>query len=85
MIRLTRLNGTPVVLNEDMIESVEELPDTTVLLFTGNKLIVRESARHILDQARDWARQCAGCARCGEASGRKRAGKRGLGARLKGN
>jgi flagellar protein FlbD len=60
MIILTRLNKRPVVINEDMIESIEELPDTTLMLFTGNKIIVRESAEAVLEKAAAWACMCNG-------------------------
>lgn len=43
MIRLTRLNGQPIMVNADLIESVEPTPDTVITLVSGNKLIVRDS------------------------------------------
>ncbi len=45
MIALTRLNGHPVMVNSDLIESIEETPDTVVTLTSGNKLIVRDRCR----------------------------------------
>ena len=42
MIELTRLNGTPMVLNSDLIKTAEASPDTMLTLITGEKLIVRE-------------------------------------------
>ena len=42
MIALIRLNGHPVMVNSDLIESIEETPDTVVTLTSGNKLIVRD-------------------------------------------
>ena len=43
MIALRRLNNQPIVVNCDLIESVEATPDTVVTLTSGNKLIVRDS------------------------------------------
>ena len=43
MIQLTRLNGQPIMVNSDLIESVETTPDTVITLVSGNKLIVRDS------------------------------------------
>jgi flagellar protein FlbD len=43
VIALTRLNGHPVMVNSDLIESLEETPDTVVTLTSGNKLIVRDA------------------------------------------
>ncbi|MBR3307296.1 MAG: flagellar FlbD family protein [Lachnospiraceae bacterium] len=47
MIELTKLNGTTVLINCDLIEYVEETPDTVVSLTTGRKLIVKESRQEI--------------------------------------
>jgi flagellar protein FlbD len=43
MIDLTRLNGTRLIVNCDLIKFAEASPDTTLSLVTGEKLIVRES------------------------------------------
>ena len=43
MIDLTRLNGSRLVLNCDLIKYAEAAPDTTMTLVTGEKLIVSES------------------------------------------
>ena len=47
MIYLTRLNGKRMVLNIDLIELMEETPDTVVTLTTGKKLVVKESVKKI--------------------------------------
>lgn len=43
MIYITKLNNVEVLLNEDLIELVEETPDTIISLTTGKKVIVKES------------------------------------------
>jgi flagellar protein FlbD len=48
MIDLTRLNGTRLVLNCDLIKCVEASPDTTMTLVTGEKLIVSESLDELI-------------------------------------
>jgi flagellar protein FlbD len=50
MIRLTRLNHVPLVLNSDLIEQVEVTPDTVITMTTGEKLMVLESADEIVDR-----------------------------------
>jgi flagellar protein FlbD len=50
MIRLTRLNRQPFVVNSDLIEVIENAPDTVITLITGHKLVVLESVEHILEQ-----------------------------------
>jgi flagellar protein FlbD len=47
MIEVTRLNGTKVTINAELIEKVEEAPDTVISLTSGNKLIVKESRQEI--------------------------------------
>jgi flagellar protein FlbD len=47
VIALTRLNGQPVMLNCDLIESVEQDGDTIVTLTTGNIVVVREPIEEI--------------------------------------
>lgn len=48
MISLTKLNGTQFVLNCDLIETIQENPDTTVRLNDGNIYIVKESADEVV-------------------------------------
>lgn len=49
MIELTRLNDTKFTLNADLIETVEEVPDTVLTLTTGKKLFVKENRYEIKD------------------------------------
>ena len=50
MICLTRLNGATVAINPDLITWIDLTPDTTVSLFGGEKIIVRESLDDIIDR-----------------------------------
>ena len=56
MIRLTRINHVPLVLNSDLIEHVEATPDTVIALTTGQKLVVLESAEEIIQKVIDFRR-----------------------------
>ena len=47
MIELTKLNDVKFTLNADVIEFVEETPDTVVTLTTGQKVIVKETRQEI--------------------------------------
>ena len=47
MIELTRLNDTKFTINADLIETVEEVPDTVITLTTGKKLFVKESRQNV--------------------------------------
>ncbi len=48
MIHLTRFDGSDFVLNADLIEFVESLPDTHITLVTGKKLLTRETADDVI-------------------------------------
>jgi len=50
MIRLTRLNHVPLVLNSDLIEHIEATPDTVISLTNGQKIMVLESAEDVVDR-----------------------------------
>ncbi len=47
MVEVTRLNGVKILINPDLIELVEETPDTVITLTTGRKIIVKESRQDI--------------------------------------
>jgi flagellar protein FlbD len=44
---VTRLNGTQILVNADLIELVEETPDTVITFTTGRKIIVKESRQEV--------------------------------------
>ena len=48
MIKVTRLGGRPFYLNSDLIESLEAVPDTTLQLTTGKRVIVVETAEEVV-------------------------------------
>lgn len=47
MIDVTRMNGKQFTLNSDLIETIEETPDTVLTLTTGKKIIVKESREKV--------------------------------------
>ena len=47
MIDVTRMNGKQFTLNSDLIETIEETPDTVLTLTTGKKIIVQESRQEV--------------------------------------
>ena len=56
MIELTKLNDAPFVLNSDLIETIEENPDTTIKLTTKNLIIVRESMADVVEKVIEYRR-----------------------------
>lgn len=57
MIQLTRLNNHPLVINSDLIKSIENAPDTVLTLVTGEKLIVLESCEDVLERIVEFRRR----------------------------
>ena len=54
MILVTRLNkASQFYVNEDLIEFIEEAPDTIVTLNTGKKITVSESAIEVVEKIRE--------------------------------
>ncbi|MFI3231226.1 MAG: flagellar FlbD family protein [bacterium] len=54
MIRVTKLNDMELVINADFIELIQSVPDTTITLSTGQKIIVKESVDEIIDKIADY-------------------------------
>ena len=50
MIKLTKLDGSEVFLNPDLIEILEEIPDTHVTLSNGNKYLFIEPASVVIER-----------------------------------
>ena len=56
MITLTRLNGTPFVVNAEIIKTVEDTPDTVITLTTGERIVVQEPMREVVRKSIEYAR-----------------------------
>lgn len=56
MIALTRLNGQQFVMNAEKIRYVEATPDTVICSDTGEKLMVKETLKEVMQRAIDYAR-----------------------------
>lgn len=58
MIQLTRLHNVPFHVNSDLIETIEETPDTIITMTTGKKMVVEESAAVIVEKIINFRNQC---------------------------
>lgn len=58
MIKLTRLNNNTVAINPDHISWIDVLPDTTLSLMSGERIIVRESLDVLIERHIEYRRQC---------------------------
>ena len=56
MIRVTKFDGTPIVLNADWIQSIEKTPDTLITLTTGFKLLVRDRVEDVVAAFKEYRR-----------------------------
>jgi len=50
MIKLTRINGSSFVLNCDLIENIQETPDTVITTTNDNKYVVAEKPDEIIEK-----------------------------------
>lgn len=60
MIRLTKINDAPIALNSDLIEYIEETPDTVITLTNNDRVVVREPINEIIEKVVQYRRLIAG-------------------------
>lgn len=48
MIEITRMDGRLILVNENLIETVEANPDTVLVMTNGRKIIAQESLLEIM-------------------------------------
>lgn len=57
MIEVTRLKGKKMIINAELIETVEETPDTVITLTNGKKFVVSESAEKVTSLVINYKRE----------------------------
>lgn len=57
MIELTKINGVKVLVNPDLMELVEETPDTVIAFTTGRKIIVKESRQDVKNLVKSYRKE----------------------------
>jgi flagellar protein FlbD len=60
MIRVTRINGDPVVVNAEFIEFIEPTPDTLLSLTTGKKMMVQETVDDVIERIVEYRLRVSG-------------------------
>lgn len=60
MIEVTKLNGVKILVNEDLIETVEETPDTVLSLTNGKKILVKERRQEVKNLVKSFKREVSG-------------------------
>ena len=56
MVRLTRINHQPIILNSDLVAHLESTPDTVITLTSGQKFMVLESTDEVVSRIVDFRR-----------------------------
>ncbi len=57
MIPLIRLDGSEVVVNAELIATVEKTPDTMLTLTTGHHILVKQSVEDVVAQVVEYRRK----------------------------
>ncbi|MBQ5491337.1 MAG: flagellar FlbD family protein [Treponema sp.] len=57
MIEVTRLNGKKYWINPHQIESMEQKPDLTISLLSGNQIVVKDTPEEIIQKVVDYRRR----------------------------
>ncbi|MFW6380950.1 MAG: flagellar FlbD family protein [Bacillota bacterium] len=59
MIKVTKIGGDEIVINADLIETVQATPDTIITLTTSKKILVQDSVEEVIAKAVEYHRQLA--------------------------
>ena len=57
MIDVTKIDGKTVTINADLIEILEEIPETVITLTTGKKIIVKESRQKVKNLVKSYKQE----------------------------
>ena len=57
MIEVTTLSNQKLILNSDLIRTIEETPHAVITLLNGEKWIVQEDTQEVVDRAVDYQRR----------------------------
>jgi flagellar protein FlbD len=50
MIILTKINNAPITVNSDLIQYIEETPDTIITMTNNDKVVVQDSMEEIIQK-----------------------------------
>jgi flagellar protein FlbD len=62
MVKLTDLRGSEYILNAELIERIEENPDTQVVLISGHRHYVQERMETVVDRIVEYRGRCLAAA-----------------------
>lgn len=58
MIEVKKLNGSTLLVNPDLIRTVESSPDTVLTFVDGQKLMVKDKPTEVVAKIVDFRRSC---------------------------
>lgn len=61
MIKVTRLDGSEMTINSDLVETIEGTPDTVISMVHGHKLVVKEPVDVVVDRIVEFRRRINRC------------------------
>ena len=60
MIQVTRLDGLEYFLNPHQIESIETHPDTTLVMLSGKRIVIKEKPPTVIERIVEYRRKIGG-------------------------
>jgi len=60
MIVLTKINNAPIAVNSDLIEYIEETPDTIITMTNSDKVVVQEGMTEVIERVVHYRRLISG-------------------------
>jgi flagellar protein FlbD len=60
MIVLTKINNAPIAVNSDLIEYIEETPDTIITMTNSDKVVVQEGMTEVIEKVVRYRRLISG-------------------------
>ncbi len=56
MIHLIRLNDSDIVVNAELIQTIEAIPDTIITLTSGHTIVVKDSVDEVIRKFKEYKR-----------------------------
>ncbi len=57
MIRVTKFDGSDIMLNADWIQTIETTPDTVITLTTGYQILVKNTVQEVVEAFNSYKRE----------------------------
>lgn len=61
MIRVTTLDKQAIVVNAELVEKIESVPETVITLNNGKKILVADTVGEVIAKVYEYRRRAYGC------------------------